>query len=120
VRYLQLTVVRCKRNNWVERKIGGQPGHVKHERPPFTPEQIDRIVRHDQKPYAALVPLNQWTVLQQIELAKCPCLITEHRARCFCDRACLLCSEPAAEHCHRRLVAEYLQRKWGNVVIEHL
>ena len=32
----------------------------------------------------------------------------------------LLCSEPTAEHCHRRLVAEYLDRCWGNVEIIHL
>ena len=36
------------------------------------------------------------------------------------DRACLLCSEPTPEHCHRRLVAEYLKTHWGNVEIEHL
>ena len=36
------------------------------------------------------------------------------------DRACLLCSEPTAEHCHRRLVAEYLQAHWPSVRIEHL
>ena len=33
---------------------------------------------------------------------------------------CLLCSESTAEHCHRRLVAEYLQRHWGDVEIVHL
>jgi len=27
----------------------------------------------------------------------------------------LLCSEPQAEHCHRRLVVEYLAEKWGDV-----
>lgn len=36
------------------------------------------------------------------------------------DRACLLCSEPTAEKCHRRLVAEYLRDKWANVEIRHL
>lgn len=36
------------------------------------------------------------------------------------DRGCLLCSEDKPEHCHRRLVAEYLQEKWGDVSIEHL
>ena len=36
------------------------------------------------------------------------------------DCACLLCSEPAAEHCHRRLAAEYLRDEWGNVTIHHL
>lgn len=33
---------------------------------------------------------------------------------------CLLCSEATSEHCHRRLVAEYLREKWGDVVIQHL
>jgi uncharacterized protein (DUF488 family) len=36
------------------------------------------------------------------------------------DGACLLCSEPTPENCHRRLVAEYLQSKWGGVEIEHI
>ena len=34
--------------------------------------------------------------------------------------SCLLCSEHEPEHCHRRLVAEYFQRQWGDVEIEHL
>lgn len=34
--------------------------------------------------------------------------------------ACLLCSEDKPEYCHRRLVAEYLHRHWGNVEVEHL
>ena len=33
---------------------------------------------------------------------------------------CLLCSEATPEQCHRRLVAEYLREKWGDVEIEHL
>src|SRR5690348_12559833 len=36
------------------------------------------------------------------------------------DRGCLLCSEDKPHHCHRRLVAEYLQRRWGDMSIEHL
>jgi uncharacterized protein (DUF488 family) len=32
----------------------------------------------------------------------------------------LLCSEPSAEHCHRRLVIEHLQQKWRNVEVVHL
>ena len=32
----------------------------------------------------------------------------------------LLCSEPAADHCHRRLVLEYLKDRWGDLTIEHL
>jgi uncharacterized protein (DUF488 family) len=34
--------------------------------------------------------------------------------------ACLLCSEDTPEHCHRRLVAEYLRDKWSDVEIAHL
>jgi len=33
---------------------------------------------------------------------------------------CLLCSEDKPHHCHRRLVAEYLKRHWGNIEISHL
>lgn len=36
------------------------------------------------------------------------------------DGSCLLCSEDTPHFCHRRLVAEYLDRKWGNVEIIHL
>jgi uncharacterized protein (DUF488 family) len=36
------------------------------------------------------------------------------------DHACLLCSEPTPDHCHRRLVAEYLKLHWGSVDVEHL
>jgi uncharacterized protein (DUF488 family) len=33
---------------------------------------------------------------------------------------CLLCSEDKPDHCHRRLVAEYLNKAWGDVEIIHL
>ncbi len=33
---------------------------------------------------------------------------------------CLLCSEDKPLHCHRRLVAEYLLDKWGDLEIIHL
>jgi uncharacterized protein (DUF488 family) len=36
------------------------------------------------------------------------------------DHACLLCSEDRPHQCHRRLVAEYLAERWGDVEIEHL
>ena len=38
----------------------------------------------------------------------------------FARRTVLLCSEPTPEHCHRRLVLEYLQNRWESVVIHHL
>lgn len=36
------------------------------------------------------------------------------------DGACLLCSEDKPHQCHRRLVAEYLKEKWGDLEISHL
>jgi len=37
------------------------------------------------------------------------------------DGACLLCSEDTPHHCHRRLVCEYLNKKWGNsLTVKHL
>jgi uncharacterized protein (DUF488 family) len=33
---------------------------------------------------------------------------------------CLLCSEEKPDHCHRRLVAEYLQEHWIDVEICHV
>jgi uncharacterized protein (DUF488 family) len=38
----------------------------------------------------------------------------------FARRTVLLCSEPTPEHCHRRLVLEYLQKRWEGVEIHHL
>ena len=34
--------------------------------------------------------------------------------------ACLLCSEHEPDHCHRRLVADYLAKHWTEVQIHHL
>ena len=36
------------------------------------------------------------------------------------DHACLLCSEPTAERCHRRLLAEHLRDTLGGITICHL
>jgi len=38
----------------------------------------------------------------------------------FAGRAVLLCSEPTAEHCHRRLVTDYLASKWRDFRTTHL
>ena len=32
----------------------------------------------------------------------------------------LLCVEKTADHCHRRLIVEYLQRRWGDLSVTHL
>ena len=36
------------------------------------------------------------------------------------DNACLLCSEPKADQCHRRLVSEYLRGKMPDITIRHI
>ena len=36
------------------------------------------------------------------------------------ESSCLLCSEHLPKCCHRRLVVEYLQEKWGDLSISHL
>jgi uncharacterized protein (DUF488 family) len=37
------------------------------------------------------------------------------------DGACLLCSEDKPHHCHRRLVCDYLNEKWGGALtVQHL
>lgn len=38
----------------------------------------------------------------------------------FADPTVLLCSEHKPDHCHRRLVVEYLNDKWGDVNAVHL
>ena len=46
--------------------------------------------------------------------------IEETIARDIVSDGCLLCSEDKPRHCHRRLVAEYLRRQWGDIEIRHL
>ena len=47
--------------------------------------------------------------------------VAKHLSRALLDGpTALLCAEPTAEHCHRRLVLEYLQAHWGEFEIVHL
>ena len=46
--------------------------------------------------------------------------IEEEVSREVLAESCLLCSEDKPQHCHRRLVAEYLKQQWGDVDILHL
>ena len=70
-----------------KRKPGGQPGHAKHQRKPFEPDQIDKIFEYEltSNDAAGLTPLDHWTITQQIELVERPFIITEHRARLYLD-----------------------------------
>ena len=52
-------------------------------------------------------------------------LMTERRIQEAVSReliadGCVLCSEETPEHCHRRLVLEYLKQHWGAMDITHL
>lgn len=78
-----------------KRKIGGQPGHPKHEREPFTPEEIDDTHKYElnccpdcggavgARPKAA-------RVVQQVELIDKPVEIVEH---CAEGRWCRRCQK---------------------------
>lgn len=70
-----------------KRKIGGQKGHPRHERIPFAPDDIGPILPYELSPKQArgLIPLEEWFVLQQVDLAQRLYLVTEHRARKYLD-----------------------------------
>ena len=81
-----------KKKGKKKRKKGGQPGHPKHERPAFSPEQIDKTQDYalDSCPDCGgklEVLENPASVVQQIEVVAQPTKITEHRSRtCFCGK----------------------------------
>ena len=66
-----------------KRSAGGQKGHTRNERPPFTDDQIDQRFDYDFAPGSK--PGDQWERLddfyihQQAELRDNPLIITEHR-----------------------------------------
>jgi transposase len=66
-----------------KRTIGGQEGHPRHERLPFAPEDVDRTIQHELSVAQSkgLVPLDDWFVLQQVDLADKLYVVTEHHAR---------------------------------------
>jgi transposase len=70
-----------------QRKIGGQKGHPRHERLPFGPDDIGPIIPYELSPQQAqgLIPLDDWFILQQVELVDKPFVVTEHRARKYQD-----------------------------------
>lgn len=73
-----------RRDKGKRRKIGGQKGHPKHERPAFTPDQIDRRIVYPlpRCPVDASHPIvalpDQQRTLQQVELVEKPFVVTEH------------------------------------------
>ncbi|HYA88070.1 MAG TPA: DUF488 domain-containing protein [Nitrospirota bacterium] len=61
-----------------------------------------------------------WSVYEKKFLNLMATRKVENLDRNELDGGCLLCSEDRPNHCHRRLVAEYLRDKWGDVEIVHL
>ena len=80
-----ITKPKGKKKGKRKRKIGGQPGHPRHERPPFPEEEIDtfydytitrcpncrgKTIWHDGEP----------RIIQQMEIDEIPLVKEEHRA----------------------------------------
>jgi len=78
------TVVKVGRK---KRKRGGQHGHRKFSRRPFEPEQVDEVIEYEIKDKDAkgLKPLDEWFIIQQIELPEKMYKVIEHRARKYLD-----------------------------------
>lgn len=76
------------------RKIGGQPGHPRHDRKPFAPDQIDkrRIHKLRQCPECGSRDLERLDepaqVVQQVELLPKPFRVTEHVIEACRCRGC--------------------------------
>ena len=67
-----------------KRRRGGQPGHPRHRRVPFSPEQVDKtwLYEWDSVP-TGWRPLSQCRIVQQVDLIEHPYVVTEHRARLY-------------------------------------
>jgi len=70
-----------------KRKPGGQPGHLKHTRRPFAAERVDQAYEYDWADAGdAWQPLDEFYILQQVELRENPLIVTEHRFRRYRHR----------------------------------
>jgi transposase len=84
---------RAKRMRGKKRKRGGQPGHPRHERSPFPPEEVDVTWIH----YYTGCPCcggelvdqpETVKVLQQVEIEQLPLRVEEHQRTLQCCRDC--------------------------------
>ena len=70
-----------------KRRGGGQPGHPRHTRPPFPPEQVDQAWVYEWTAVpAGWKPLQRFRVVQQVELVEKPYQVIEHCARLYRNR----------------------------------
>ncbi len=88
-----------------KRKIGGQPGHRRHERAAFAPEQVEAVHNYTLEacPHCACANLQASNrdpeILQQVEAAAKPFRIEEHRAHAYICPACeKILYAPIPEH----------------------
>ena len=84
---------KCSGSKKKKRKIGGQPGHAKHEREPFTPDELDDIREYElcgcPDCGGRVSPRRTQTrVVQQVELIAKPVEIIEHRVQGGWCRRC--------------------------------
>jgi len=75
------------------RNIGGQPGHIKHERTPFATDEIDDFQTHalDACPDCGSKleeVKNSSKVVQQVEVVKKPIHIEQHTGLCYWCEHC--------------------------------
>jgi transposase len=73
-----------------KRKIGGQKGHPKHTRRPFSADEVDRVVIHtlpgEEVRRRNLIPLDETEVaLQQVDLPEQMFDVIEHHVRLYED-----------------------------------
>ena len=76
-----------------KRKIGGQPGHPKHERPPFPPEAVDVTLAYTGCTCPECGRRGRRTqqaprVIQQVEIVATPIEVTEHCATAYECKRC--------------------------------
>lgn len=66
-----------------KRRRGGQPGHPRHQRAPFPPEQVDErwVYQWAAEDCRGWKPLEEFRVVQQVELVDNPFRVIEHLAR---------------------------------------
>jgi len=82
-----------KQNN-ENRKIGGQPGHPKHERKPFSQDEVHNVYEYDiaQCPicnHSLVIDLSKEPkIIQQAEIINVPISIEEHRANAYWCENC--------------------------------
>jgi transposase len=65
-----------------KRRLGGQPGHPRHDRPVFPPEEVDRVRIYERDDLGQeWEPLDEFRIVQQVDLVDDPLEVVEHRAR---------------------------------------